>query len=165
MLGIGLPYISPSPFAALCRGVPVILPYYGPDAVPTGWGAFSFKHWHQHAIAALEGPPYVYSVNLEGSVDELISAVKTAVETPIGKQYVSFVQLFYRIFANWFDSIPKDMTITALNARIRNYLRTDWENFALERRTAKELNGARLALPTFLSDWVEEDRLASLGQR
>lgn len=73
-----------------CRGVPVILPYHGTTAIPTGWAAFDFAHYHQHAIAALEGPPYVYSVSIDAPVDDLIEVIKTAVATPIDRQYVSF---------------------------------------------------------------------------
>ncbi|KIY45901.1 hypothetical protein FISHEDRAFT_60752 [Fistulina hepatica ATCC 64428] len=114
MLGIGLPSLPPSPFAALCLGVPVILPYWGDVSVPTGWDAFDPKI-HQHAVAALEGPPYVYSVRIDGPVEDLIKTVQTAVATPIGRY------------------IPPDMTVKALEQRVSRYLNTDWEELARAR--------------------------------
>lgn len=69
------------PFPFVPPSVPVVLPYWGPSSVPTGWDAFHALH--QHAIAAQLGPPYVYSVDLLGPQEELIETVKNAVRTPI----------------------------------------------------------------------------------
>jgi alpha-1,3(6)-mannosylglycoprotein beta-1,6-N-acetyl-glucosaminyltransferase len=39
MIGIGFPEISPSPFNAICAGVPVVMPYWGTRH--DGWFKFA----------------------------------------------------------------------------------------------------------------------------
>ncbi|KAG7091462.1 hypothetical protein E1B28_010493 [Marasmius oreades] len=82
LLGIGRPRVSPSPFASLCRGVPVILPYKGTKC-PAQPGDSTWCGDHQHGPAADIGPPYVYTVNSEGPIDDIVETIMTAVNTPI----------------------------------------------------------------------------------
>ncbi|KAF9259260.1 hypothetical protein L218DRAFT_672917 [Marasmius fiardii PR-910] len=86
LLGIGRPRLSPSPYASLCRGVPVIVSYKGKKcpAQPgdSNWCGFIHDH-HQHGPAADIGPPYVYTVDGEGPIDDIVETIMTAVNTPI----------------------------------------------------------------------------------
>ncbi|KAL7415039.1 hypothetical protein BDY24DRAFT_383506 [Mrakia frigida] len=127
LLGIGMPHISPSPYAALCQGVPVILPSFNSsNPLPLGWSQFSEPPQHQHAIAAQIGPPYVYSIDLHGPIQDLIDTIKMAVETPIGRY------------------VPPEMTPEALDARVRTLLSTNWEEVARKRMVEKGWDGVRL---------------------
>lgn len=83
MLGMGKPTISPSPYAALCQGTPVILPYHSGEQYPKGWDMFGLGH--QHAIAASLGPPYTYSLSVHAPLEEIIETIKTASESEIGR--------------------------------------------------------------------------------
>ncbi|KAJ9093875.1 hypothetical protein QFC21_006248 [Naganishia friedmannii] len=40
MIGIGSPVISPSPYLALCQGVPVLIPYNGSTPTPSGFNLY-----------------------------------------------------------------------------------------------------------------------------
>ncbi|CDZ97050.1 hypothetical protein [Phaffia rhodozyma] len=64
LVGIGSPPISPSPFNALCQGVPVILPYSGPSPTPEGWDLYDFEKI-QHGPAASIGPPSIHSAGYD----------------------------------------------------------------------------------------------------
>jgi len=41
LMGIGLPEISPSPYNAICAGVPAVMPYWQDKPVGDGWYKFS----------------------------------------------------------------------------------------------------------------------------
>jgi alpha-1,3(6)-mannosylglycoprotein beta-1,6-N-acetyl-glucosaminyltransferase len=41
LLGIGLPQISPSPYNALCAGVPVVMPFWKKAPPGRGWHEFA----------------------------------------------------------------------------------------------------------------------------
>lgn len=78
-IGLGWPAQSPSPFDALCVGVPFINPinyidWDRPDD-PSGW------HTQNDAMLAL-GPPYVYHVRKENAT-QLAEALKQAIANPI----------------------------------------------------------------------------------
>lgn len=79
LLGIGLPFLSPSPYDALCMGVPFINPIMDWDrdfpANRTSWLS-------QHDALKLLDPPYVYNV-FKGDGEGLWRAVKEAFEAPI----------------------------------------------------------------------------------
>jgi alpha-1,3(6)-mannosylglycoprotein beta-1,6-N-acetyl-glucosaminyltransferase len=87
LLGIGRPPISPTPYASLCRGVPVVLPYRSDKGcparpAPTDYCGF---YWdtHQHGPAAALGEPYIYTVDVTGPEEEIIRTIERAVRTPI----------------------------------------------------------------------------------
>ncbi len=79
LVGIGRPVLSPSPYDALCMGVPFINPVLDWDAKRpedrTLWRT-------QHEGLKYQYPPYVYHVK-KGDVDGFWEALRTAVETPI----------------------------------------------------------------------------------
>lgn len=50
------------------------------------------------------------------------------------------------------------MTLNAVNRRVHNFLHTDWERMAAERRVQKGLGDEAVRLPLFLQEWVERDR-------
>lgn len=82
MLAIGKPMISPSPYTALCRGVPVLIPYWGKKPTgPDDWQTYG-PHWSQHGPAIAIGEPYTYAYNLTDPQD-MIRQLKKAVSTPI----------------------------------------------------------------------------------
>ncbi|BEJ16770.1 hypothetical protein CspHIS471_0601710 [Cutaneotrichosporon sp. HIS471] len=108
LLGIGLPVISPTPYEALCRGVPVILPYTDPK-MPTpqpGWSMYGMSY--QHGPLQALGEPYVYSYNVHDP-DDLLDKLQRALRTPIE------------------PFIPEDMKTSAVHARIREVLLHNWE--------------------------------------
>lgn len=106
LLGMGNPQLSPSPFNALCRGVPVVLPYYKDDGpTPAGWKLFK-DAWAQHGPALVPGEPYAYAYR---SVDDMIAQLKKAVRTPIDSY------------------VPPEMTLQSVGERTRAWLHHDWE--------------------------------------
>lgn len=107
LLAIGDPQISPTPYGSLCRGVPVVLPYYGDSATPEGWKLFAAQH-AQHGPANQIGEPYVYTYKFDDAAD-LVAKMKKAYETPI-EPY-----------------IPPEMTAAAVVARVKEVLEHDWE--------------------------------------
>ncbi|KAJ7576978.1 hypothetical protein C8J56DRAFT_870189 [Mycena floridula] len=108
MLGIGNPAISPSPYDALCLGVPFINPILhwnteDPDN-RDGWGT-------QHDGLRYEKPPYVYHVKF-GDVDGLWSAINEAMNNPIDRY------------------ILPTMTMDALRPRVGEIIERDWRGKA-----------------------------------
>ncbi|PPQ89273.1 hypothetical protein CVT25_001357 [Psilocybe cyanescens] len=134
MIGVGNPYWSPSPYNALCQGVPFINPIiYWDEKEPqkkAGWIT-------QHPSLNQFDPPaglmpyfhrctsYVYNVharNWTGFVDAIRSASTT--EIP------SF--------------IPEHMTELAVQARVKKLMETDWKALAaklLEQRLQEVKDG------------------------
>lgn len=41
LMGLGRPEISPSPYNALCAGVPVVMPYYDKHITGVGWERYN----------------------------------------------------------------------------------------------------------------------------
>ena len=77
--------LSPSPL--LVFSVPVTLPYFNSsNPRPLGWSQFAEPVQHQHAVSAQIGPPYVYSVDLHGPIQDVFDTIRTAVQTPIDRQ-------------------------------------------------------------------------------
>lgn len=135
LLGIGKPEISPSPYIAVCLGVPVVMPYYTdlgatPDG-PDKWELFSFDHV-QHGPFNTLGEPYVYAYNMSDPAD-LVAKLKKAVQTPI-KPY-----------------IPEDMRMESLRRRVHAALfETDWEA-EYDARVA-ENGGVTPKFPAYMMD-------------
>lgn len=114
MVGNGLPVLSPSPFDALCIGVPFIHPY---DATrtktldPQGWDRFHSGIFQNGALLDI-GPPYVYHVPRR-NVTALNEALLAAKANPIGR------------------SLPEKYKMTSLMQRVKDLVEdTDWEALA-----------------------------------
>ncbi|KAF8987976.1 hypothetical protein BDQ17DRAFT_1374525 [Cyathus striatus] len=110
MLAVGNPSWSPTPWEALCHGVPFIHPVRNFDRNDP-WNR---QKWDvQHPVLKMFNEPYVYHVH-KGNYTALIDAVRKATTTPI-------------------DSIiPDFMTETAFRKRIKNFMETDWWSLAVE---------------------------------
>ncbi|WVQ79142.1 hypothetical protein IAT38_001237 [Cryptococcus sp. DSM 104549] len=104
MLGIGRPYLSPSPYDALCFGVPFINPitFWDPSAPD------DHTQWHaQHMALRPIGQPYVYHVRKDDEV-----GLKEAFEAALANPIKSF--------------IPPEMTKESVRERTRVLVETDW---------------------------------------
>nr|XP_018264695.1 uncharacterized protein I303_02872 [Kwoniella dejecticola CBS 10117]OBR86853.1 hypothetical protein I303_02872 [Kwoniella dejecticola CBS 10117] len=104
LLGVGRPLMSPSPYDALCLGVPFINPI-------TWWNREEPEDWSrwitQHDALRPYGPPYVYHVQKENH-EQLEEAMKAAMDNPIDR------------------FIPPPMTVKAVRERHRKLVETDW---------------------------------------
>ncbi|THV05092.1 hypothetical protein K435DRAFT_774077 [Dendrothele bispora CBS 962.96] len=120
IFGVGRPFLSPTPFASLCRGVPVILPYRGSECAArpnsTRWCGFSVNH--QHGPASLLGEPYVWMVDIDADIEVIVDVVLAAMDA--GEK----IEEGYE---------PYDMTIPALTKRIHDYFSIDWEAYGHRR--------------------------------
>ncbi|KAF7360328.1 hypothetical protein MVEN_00762300 [Mycena venus] len=105
LVGVGLPFASPTPYDALCFGVPFINPITEWDAAePLNRDKWSVQHGmmkHLH-------PPYVYHV-YKGDRNGFVNAIKEAVAHPI-------------------ESFVLDrMKMKAVKERLGRILSKDWE--------------------------------------
>ncbi|KAK8846595.1 hypothetical protein IAR55_005681 [Kwoniella newhampshirensis] len=108
MLAVGRPYLSPSPYDALCFGVPFINVIYSRNKNDPE----DRKQWRtQHDALKFFDPPYVYHV-LEKSAEELSAAILGAINNPIGR---------------W---IPPAMTLDATRERHLELATHDWRSRA-----------------------------------
>ncbi|KAG9002662.1 hypothetical protein FRB90_011338 [Tulasnella sp. 427] len=111
MLGLGNPRLSPTPYEALCLGVPFINP------LMRGSNKNDRTTWTgQHDALIFSGldEPYVYHVE-QGDRAGLAAALRKAMDTPIERY------------------IPPRMTSAALLGRMKSLLETDWRSIAKER--------------------------------
>ncbi|WRT65680.1 uncharacterized protein IL334_002625 [Kwoniella shivajii] len=109
LVGVGKPKISPSPYDALCFGVPFINPVLSWNRTdPDDWT----KWYSQHDGLRPYGPPFVYHVQ-KNNKEQLEEAMRLAIENPID----SF--------------IPPPMTRTAVRDRHRALVETDWKPWAI----------------------------------
>lgn len=122
MLGIGRPLISPSVYSALCQGTPVVLPYFGDEAVPKGWDLFN-GNLAMHGPAAAIGPPYVYSYKKDDT-QQFVSVIKQALDTPIDRY------------------IPEDMTRSAELKNLDDLMRFNFAKHADLIRAANDVRHA-----------------------
>jgi hypothetical protein len=111
LVGVGLPWISPTPYDALCMGVPFLNPIMRwdkehPDDI-TKWNP-------QHEAISDFGEPWVYNYK-NGNETELKAAIAKAITTPIE------------------PFIPRRMTQAAMIARHRLLVETDWKAMYEER--------------------------------
>jgi hypothetical protein len=87
LVGIGKPYLSPSPYDALCMGLPFINPiaHWAEDDPEnrTWWQS-------QHDALKFLDPPYVYNVK-KGDIEGFWVAMGQALDTPIER----YVQVAY----------------------------------------------------------------------
>ncbi|KAJ7666149.1 hypothetical protein DFH06DRAFT_984681 [Mycena polygramma] len=109
LVGVAFPFTSPTPYDALCFGVPFINPI-------TDWDRsdpLNRNKWSvQHGMLKHLDPPYVYHV-YKGDRDGFVKAIADAVSHPIE----SF--------------ILERMRMEAVEQRLGNILSTNWEAEAL----------------------------------
>ncbi|PPR01954.1 hypothetical protein CVT24_011103 [Panaeolus cyanescens] len=105
MVGIGLPWWSPSPLVGLCQGVPFLNPIHEWD-VEDPWNRARWKT--QHPELNVYDPPYVYHVH--------------------AKNYTGFANALYRASVTEIPRfIPEDMTEQAVQKRLATLMETDWK--------------------------------------
>ncbi|KAL0952653.1 hypothetical protein HGRIS_006896 [Hohenbuehelia grisea] len=118
-IGVGSPQLSPSPYDALCMGVPFINPV-------RGWDKEDPENRHkweaQHEGLRYEDPPYVYNVKT-GDEKGLWEAIRQAVENPIDRY------------------IPPAMTMEALKSRVGRLVEGDWRSKAVELLEERQVSG------------------------
>ncbi|KAJ7763258.1 hypothetical protein B0H14DRAFT_3510672 [Mycena olivaceomarginata] len=110
LMGMGAPSTSPTPYDALCLGVPFINPILtvrdpAHPADRTKWVA-------QHEALKHLGPPHVYNV-FKDDADGLEAAVRAALAAPLLDRYI----------------LPR-MELAAVQARVGAILETDWRGAA-----------------------------------
>ncbi|KAF9068154.1 hypothetical protein BDP27DRAFT_1530086 [Rhodocollybia butyracea] len=119
LIGIGRPVLSPSPYDAMCMGVPFINPIMGFDSNKpedrTKWST-------QHDGLKYQNPPYVYHVK-KGDNEGFWQAVKEAVEHPIERY------------------IFPEMTMDALKRRVAATVEKDWRSMGAEVLKEREKSG------------------------
>ncbi|KZT20785.1 glycosyltransferase family 18 protein [Neolentinus lepideus HHB14362 ss-1] len=119
LVGVGKPYLSPSPYDALCLGVPFINPITRWDEQDpdnrTRWSA-------QHDGLLWENEPYVYHVR-KGDGEGLMAALDRAFHNPIDRY------------------IPRAMTMDALKARLADLIESDWKSRAEEVLEERAISG------------------------
>ncbi|EJT99467.1 hypothetical protein DACRYDRAFT_81852 [Dacryopinax primogenitus] len=108
LLGIGQPYLSPSPYDALCFGVPFINPI---DKWDNDDRENRAKWSTQHDGLRFIEEPYVYHVH-KRDVDGLVRALRGAKDNPIDRY------------------IPPAMTEASLLDRVVSLLEHDWRSEA-----------------------------------
>lgn len=108
LVGIGSPPLSPSPYDALCMGVPFVNPIFQWDAQhPEDRSAWIT----QHDGLKYEHPPHVYNVR-KGDAPAFWKAIQGAMNVAIDRY------------------IPPSMTMEALKARVGGIVETDWRTRA-----------------------------------
>ncbi|TYJ57167.1 hypothetical protein B9479_002082 [Cryptococcus floricola] len=80
MVGIGIPVISPSVYAAWCQATPVVIPIFHDEDDSSPWHPYS--GYSQHGPALSVGEPYAYSYHAK-NYTQLVEAVHKAMSTPI----------------------------------------------------------------------------------
>ncbi|KAG8962948.1 hypothetical protein FRC00_008355 [Tulasnella sp. 408] len=134
VLGIGRPALSPTPYEALCLGVPFINTIQGWDQNDPE----NRSKWYGQHDALLHmdlDEPYVYHVKMRDR-EGLKRAVKLALETPIPR----CVDAYFNTYVSnenkdpapeinptfLFRYIPPRMKMSAVVQRVRDFLGTDW---------------------------------------
>ncbi|KAF7343154.1 hypothetical protein MVEN_01746100 [Mycena venus] len=105
LVGVGNPWLSPTPYDALCLGVPFINPIMSWDTSnPSNRTRWNSQH---NTLKELD-PPYVYNV-FRNDKDGFVKAVVEATSHPI-ESYVL-----------------EDMRMSAVEERVAAILETDWK--------------------------------------
>ncbi|KAF8306956.1 hypothetical protein DL93DRAFT_2088327 [Clavulina sp. PMI_390] len=116
LLGVGRPWISPTPYQGLCLGVPFINPVLEWDySKPNDRRSWNTQH---NGLRDLE-PPYVYNVHKDDE-EGFLRALSQAMEHPIGRY------------------IPPGKSLVEVADRLQEVLRRDWK------REAEDLLGERI---------------------
>ncbi|TPX78040.1 hypothetical protein CcCBS67573_g00692 [Chytriomyces confervae] len=111
LLGLGNPTTSPSPYDAMCLGVPFVNPIVGYDK-ERPWDR---SRWElQQPFLAYMEEPYVYNVHADNR-SAVIDAVRRAMKAP----------LFER-------KVLSHMTTAAMKDRVEKIVLLDWRSKALE---------------------------------
>ncbi|KAI8840020.1 hypothetical protein BJ741DRAFT_575954 [Chytriomyces cf. hyalinus JEL632] len=111
LLGLGNPTTSPSPYDAMCLGVPFVNPIIGYDK-ERPWDR---SRWDlQQPFLAYMDEPYVYNVHADNR-SAVIDAVRRATKAP----------LFER-------KVLSHMTTAAMKDRVEKIVLLDWRSKALE---------------------------------
>ncbi|CAK5274620.1 unnamed protein product [Mycena citricolor] len=122
LIGIGLPWTSPTPYDALCLGVPFINPILGWDkADPTNRD----KWQTQQGLLKMYDPPYVYNV-FRDDQEGFKKAIKDALSTPIERQVWSRSVIRGLDCARSF--ILERMKMGAIEERLGSILSHDWRS-------------------------------------
>ena len=119
LIGIGFPGSSPSPYYALCAGVPFINPIRSSfNGTKEDWWKENKIFWWQgiqHGPLALIGEPYVYTIPTTTNstpaaleANPLIGALRKARENPIGR------------------FVPEEMKEARMADRVREIMERDW---------------------------------------
>lgn len=123
LIGLGQPWVSPTPYDALCLGVPFIVPLdHWDEDDPTNRNDWS----SQHDGLLFTTAPYVYHVRA-GDIQGLSEAVQHAVDNPID------------VF------IVPPMTIEANRRRHQAFVNLDWR--ILARTLIAEMQAEGIASP------------------
>ncbi|KAI8618606.1 hypothetical protein BC830DRAFT_1042728, partial [Chytriomyces sp. MP71] len=109
LLGLGPPYTSPSPYYALCFGVPFVNPIENYDSKRP----HDRVHWRtQHDPLKWMNPPYVYNVHAD-NMTEVAEAIMRALESPLTEKWV-----------------PEHMKTDAARNNVEKIVLTDWRGKA-----------------------------------
>ncbi|KAE9392831.1 hypothetical protein BT96DRAFT_967329 [Gymnopus androsaceus JB14] len=127
LIGIGLPALSPTPYDALCMGVPFINPILIWDREDP---ENRDKWLAQHEVLKYESPPYVYNVKRDDA-EGLWAAVRAALDNPI-ERYI----------------VP-EMTMESLKSRMAFVVEKDW------RKDAEVVLDERRSSGNDEGSWVE----------
>ncbi|KAF6759565.1 hypothetical protein DFP72DRAFT_885447 [Ephemerocybe angulata] len=112
LLGVGMPNWSPSPYDALCLGVPFLNPVrYFDQSDPDNQTKWETQHPEITRLGP--GPPYVYTVHAR-DYEGFVAAIKKALATPIERY------------------IAPHMKREAFRQRLINWAETDWKAKAEE---------------------------------
>ncbi|KAK8846591.1 hypothetical protein IAR55_005677 [Kwoniella newhampshirensis] len=119
VLGIGSPPLSPSPYDAMCVGVPFINPITRRDAKDP---ENRIKWRTQHDALRDFDPPYVYHVDKD-DVEGLRNALQSALDTP------------------FMPYIPERMLRENVQARLVHLIENDWKEVAMQIVASKKTTG------------------------
>ncbi|ORY24886.1 hypothetical protein BCR39DRAFT_561348 [Naematelia encephala] len=111
LVGIGQPWLAPSPYLGLCLGIPFlnVVKYWDADNPDD-----RTKWMSQHDVLMGLEPPYVYNVKA-GDYDGFVAAIEAAITTPTPPYE------------------DPEMTEEAVRERMRNLIERDWKALAAER--------------------------------
>jgi len=108
LIGVGSPIASPTPYDALCFGVPFINPildwHQHDPQDKTGWHS-------QHGLLKFLDPPFVYNVRKD-DLDGFVKAIKDALSHPIDRHVLD------------------RMRMSSVLARLQAILERDWKSEA-----------------------------------
>ncbi|KAF5379051.1 hypothetical protein D9615_005991 [Tricholomella constricta] len=136
LIGIGHPRLSPSPYDALCMGVPFINPILGwDDNDPDN----RFKWESQHDALKWEDPPYVYNVRKDDEKG-LWAAIKEALDHPI-ERFRAFLSSLLEGLTVASRYILPSMTMDALKHRVAEIVERDWKGQAEELLAERKASG------------------------
>ncbi|KIM79534.1 hypothetical protein PILCRDRAFT_823456 [Piloderma croceum F 1598] len=119
LIGMGNPFTSPTPYDALCLGVPFINPVLQWDKENPS----DKSQWvSQHSLLELLEPPYVYNV-FKDDLEGFVKAIQDAISHPIQ----SFV--------------PEQMRMPSIERRLGAILEKDWQREAALQTLLKQERG------------------------